>query len=84
MESGKAINISILLILIQQSASDQLKTSDFEPDGDVDFDDFSRLLSAWLTNETAPQWDCRFDIAEPDDGVVSFPDFSEFARQWMQ
>jgi subtilisin family serine protease len=60
-------------------AVDEL-TADFEPDGDVDFVDFSVLSEQWQQSGSLIA-----DIApEPVDGIVNLLDMVEFVSQWME
>jgi hypothetical protein len=55
---------------------------DFEPDGDVDWDDVATLAGGWLNNCVAPDWCGGCDIDKS--GRVDFVDFSKLAENWMQ
>ncbi|AQT69681.1 hypothetical protein STSP2_02876 [Anaerohalosphaera lusitana] len=48
---------------------------DFEPDGDVDADDFAVVADQWLT--AGPEADMTLD------GVVDYSDFAIFAGYWL-
>ena len=52
---------------------------DFEPDGDVDFDDLAELVASWLHDEPSA------DIAPypAGDGIVNFQDFAALADNWL-
>ena len=51
--------------------------ADFICDGIVDGYDLSYMAGAWLTG------DYKADIAQPQDGLVSLPDFSVVSLQWL-
>jgi hypothetical protein len=57
--------------------------SDFEPDGDVDFDDLTLLASAWLAGIGEARYDHRCDIKEPADDFINMLDFAVFANDWL-
>jgi len=59
-------------------------TGDFEPDGDVDFYDFARLASAWLSDPESPKWDVITDISNPVDGIINENDLAVFAENWLK
>jgi hypothetical protein len=53
----------------------------FEPDGDVDIDDFLILVSQWLQ----PPSVSGEDIApNPLDGVIDLKDFAVFAEHYFE
>ena len=56
---------------------------DFEPDCDVDFNDFSVLASAWLTQNGEPNYNPKCDISDPNDGVIDNKDLAAFAGFWL-
>jgi peptidase C10-like protein/Spi protease inhibitor/carboxypeptidase family protein len=62
--------------------ADQLK-GDFEPDCDVDLQDFGILTTAWLTNPGDANWDPACDISEPSDESVDILDLSIFINHWL-
>ncbi len=57
--------------------------SDLEPDGDVDFVDFSALALAWLTTPGEPNWNPVCDISDPNDDVIDGLDLAVFANDWL-
>jgi hypothetical protein len=54
---------------------------DFEPDGDVDWDDVATLAGGWLDTCVAPGWCGGCDINES--GTVDFADFAKMAENWL-
>ncbi len=56
---------------------------DLEPDGDVDFVDFSALALAWLTTPGEPNWNPVCDISNPNDDVIDGLDLAVFANDWL-
>ncbi len=57
---------------------------DFEPDLDVDFDDFAKLAAAWKSSFGGGKWDPNCDIAPtPPDGVIDNNDLAVFVRDWL-
>jgi len=51
---------------------------DFEPDGDVDFADFTVFMGQWLLEELS--WDV---YPQGGDGSVDFSDWAVFANSWQ-
>jgi len=56
---------------------------DFEPDGDVDFDDFARLAAAWASHAGAPGYNWSCDISTPVDGSVDVSDLLVLVENWL-
>jgi len=56
---------------------------DFEPDGDVDFEDFCVLAEAWLSEPGQPHWDPGCDISDPKDNVIDERDLAVFTDYWL-
>jgi predicted phosphodiesterase len=56
---------------------------DFEPDGDVDFDDFAVLASSWKTTTGQPLHSPDCDISEPNDGIIDELDLAVFTNYWL-
>lgn len=56
-----------------------IAVSDFDHDGDVDFDDLAELISYWLQEEAS------VDIAPypTADGIVNLQDFALLAESWL-
>jgi hypothetical protein len=55
-------------------------SGDFEPDGDVDWNDLYTLTSEWLSTGA----NLKADIYPlGGDGIVDFFDFAEFAKDWL-
>jgi hypothetical protein len=58
---------------------------DFEPDGDVDIDDFFILSDAWLTTPAdANDWNPACNLCWPTDSVIDVKDFKVFTENWLQ
>ena len=55
---------------------------DFEPDGDVDWDDLQTFVNNWLYSCTSPDWCGGTDIN--NSGRVDFVDYSKLAENWMR
>lgn len=58
--------------------------ADREPDGDVDFFDYSGLASAWLSRPGDEHWNAIFDISQPPDEVIDYKDLGVFAEHWLE
>jgi hypothetical protein len=56
---------------------------DFEPDGDIDLQDFAQLARAWQTKAGQANWNAACDISGPADGVIDLSDLLAFARSWQ-
>ena len=54
--------------------------SDFDADGDVDFDDFFAFAAAFGTRRGEFGFDAKFDLAS--NGQVDFDDFFAFAAEF--
>ncbi|MCK5269798.1 MAG: hypothetical protein KAJ46_03400 [Sedimentisphaerales bacterium] len=71
--------IAIILFFLWASVSANGRPSaDFNGDSFVDFDDFSTLLSEWLTEDDDLQADAD------GDGIVNLKDFNALASQWSE
>ncbi len=58
-------------------------SGDFEPDTDVDFEDFAVFASAWKSKDGDINWNVFCDISSPEDGVVDELDLSVFCSNWL-
>jgi hypothetical protein len=56
---------------------------DFEPDGNIDLQDFAQLARAWQTKAGQAKWNAACDISGPADGVIDLSDLLAFARSWQ-
>lgn len=56
---------------------------DFEPDTDVDLEDFAVLAAAWKTTPAHPNWNQACDISEPPDGIINWLDLAVFAQNYL-
>ena len=56
---------------------------DFEPDRDVDAEDFAVLAAAWRSTPAAPNWNRFCDISEPSDDVIDEKDLKVFTENWL-
>ncbi|HOK66678.1 MAG TPA: hypothetical protein PK054_05425 [Anaerohalosphaeraceae bacterium] len=53
-------------------------------DGFVDFLDWARMASAWLTDSSSPKWDALCDLAPSEgDEIVDLLDVAVFSEQWL-
>ena len=56
---------------------------DFEPDGDVDLDDFSILAASWLTQPGQSRYNPVCDISSPVDNSIDMQDLLVFVNNWL-
>jgi hypothetical protein len=56
---------------------------DFEPDGDVDFNDFAVLAGAWLTAPDDSGWNPACEMAFPPDQLIDTLDLAAFSKYWL-
>ncbi len=56
---------------------------DFEPDGDVDLNDFRQLALSWKTSVGEPNFNPACDISDPDDGRIDVLDLVIFSENWL-
>lgn len=61
----------------------QVTGGDFEPDCDVDLEDFNTLASAWLSDPDDNNWDGRCDISDPGDSIIDGFDLEVFSENWL-
>jgi uncharacterized membrane protein len=57
--------------------------ADFEPDTDVDLEDFAVLAAAWKTTPAHPNWNPACDIYDPKDDLIDERDLDVFARSYL-
>ena len=72
----------IAVVSVADTAISAPDPSDFDGDGEVDFDDFFRFADAFGATPTAPAWDPAFDLDES--GEVDFDDFFRFADAFIR
>jgi len=56
---------------------------DFEPDRDVDAEDFAVLAAAWRSTPADGNWNPDCDISEPSDDVIDEKDLKVFTENWL-
>lgn len=56
---------------------------DFEPDGDVDLNDFAILAQAWLTQDGQNQYNPVCDMDASSNGIINIQDLAIFAQNWL-
>lgn len=61
----------------------QVRPSEFEPDGNIDWKYFNKFYSAWLTVYGDPGWDPSCDISDITDLVIDEQDIMVLARYWL-
>jgi hypothetical protein len=60
------------------------RPGDFEPDGDVDFDDLAVLAAAWSTLDGHPAYNPLCDMNNPPDSEIDILDLLVFAENWLR
>ena len=73
---------TIAVVSVADTAISAPDSSDFDGDGDVDFDDFFQFADVFGATPTAPAWDPAFDLDES--GEVDFDDFFRFADAFVR
>ncbi len=58
----------------------QIRSADFDGDGDVDLSDLAILIAEWLGTDCTDTGDCQSDLN--GDGKVNLNDYAEFATQY--
>ncbi len=61
-----------------------MRTADFNQSGNVDYLDLLILAQSWLSQPGDENWNNRYDISDPADGIINLLDFAVFARQWLE
>ncbi len=56
---------------------------DFEPDGDVDIDDFVELAAAWLSQPGDGSYNHLCDINNPPDQIINMLDLEVLVEHWL-
>lgn len=77
------LSSSDFLLIPQLSAIITPWPGDFEPDGDVDLDDFTKLAAAWLTQDGQTEYRSVCDINTPQDGQIDMKDLLVFVENWL-
>lgn len=80
---NRTLNSSDFLFIPELSAVFVPYPGDFEPDGDVDFDDFTRLAAAWASQAGGPGYNSTCDINTPPDGSINLGDLLVFVDNWL-
>jgi glucose/arabinose dehydrogenase len=58
-------------------------SGDFEGDCDVDLTDFAMFALAWSTQLGDAQWNPKYDISDPRDGIINLNDLAVFVEEWL-
>ena len=58
-------------------------TADFNTDGNINILDFSLFATAWLSNEGEPEFDRKYNLAEPVNTIIDVNDLVEFIKEWL-
>jgi hypothetical protein len=56
---------------------------DFEPDCEVDFEDYAVFASAWLSSPGKSNWNPDCDISTPNDNIIDELDLDVFTENWL-
>ena len=56
---------------------------DFQPDGNVDLQDFATLTAAWQTQQGQPDYNPTCDISTPKDAIINLKDLNIFIKNWL-
>ena len=56
---------------------------DFEPDGDVDLNDFAVFSQTWMSSEGQEQYYPLCDIDGTSDGFITLQDWEVFVQNWL-
>ena len=59
-------------------------TGDFEPDGDVDYNDFALFAQHWLTVAGDQAFDALYDISNPKNDAIDIFDLVSLAENWLK
>ena len=65
------------------TAPPEMTKGDFEPDCDVDLEDFGVLAAAWLSDPNDGDWNGRCDISDPNDSIIDGLDLEVFSQNWL-
>lgn len=57
--------------------------ADFEPDSDVDLEDFAILAAAWKSRAGDDNWNPSCDISDPQDGLINGRDLLVLCRNYL-
>ncbi|MHC4619472.1 MAG: hypothetical protein ACYTEQ_17130 [Planctomycetota bacterium] len=76
---GKAASDATAFLLKPVSAG----PADFEPDTDVDLEDFAVLAAAWKTTPAHPNWNPSCDISDPQDQLIDQRDLAVLAQSYL-
>lgn len=70
-------NVAFLLVPLPAAEAD------FEPDGDVDLEDYAVLAAAWRSTPADDNWYPLCDISHPPDGIINAKDLSIFTGNYL-
>ncbi|MHC4742346.1 MAG: hypothetical protein ACYS8Z_10560 [Planctomycetota bacterium] len=80
---NRTLSSSDFIFIPQLSAVITPTPGDFEPDRDVDFDDFAVLGQAWQTEKGQSGYNPLCDISTPPDDSIDMLDVAIFAENWL-
>ncbi len=81
---NKGITSSDFLIVPELSIIAIPIPGDIEPDGDIDFQDFSALASSWMLTSSDAGYNEHLDIDDsPGDGTIDTLDLRVLAENWL-
>lgn len=75
LETGNGIELLSLKGLIP---------GDFDNDDDVDINDLTIFIDAWLSQKGGDSWNYVCEISETRDDVIDWKDFAAFAKNWQK
>jgi len=75
LETGNGIELLSLKGLIP---------GDFDNDDDVDINDLTIFIDAWLSQKGGGNWNYVCEISETRDDVIDWKDFAAFAKNWQK
>ena len=61
-----------------------VRPGDFEPDGNIDFDDLAIFASAWQSGQDDDNWNPACDIFESSYSIIDLRDYAVFADNWLE
>jgi len=80
---NRSLSSSDFLFIPQLSAVVGPWPGDFEPNGEVNFDDFAVMAAAWLTKDGQGRYNPACDISIPPDGSIDMLDLLVFVDNWL-
>ncbi|MBN2842544.1 MAG: hypothetical protein JXM68_05605, partial [Sedimentisphaerales bacterium] len=60
------------------------RPGDFDGSGQININDLILLMENWQLSQSDEQWQDRYDISEPADGIIDLRDFAIMASHWLE